>query len=369
MKKKLVLFMPSLEGGGVEKNLFLLANYFVKKIDNVSVITISKKFKYRFDKKILFISTKYLFWDNFGRVTKYIISLYLLFIEYLKEENLTVFCFQGNILCIIFCKILNIKIIIRPNSSPSGWSQNTLKKFIFSYILKQANKIIVNSVDFKIELKKKLNIDAECIYNPLNYREIKKLSKKKFKKKNFNKKGLKIINVGRLVHQKDQITILKAINHIKNEVSTSLLIIGKGNKKNELIKYIHVNNLEGIVQIKDHTKNPYPYIKSSDVFILSSLFEGLPNVLLEAISLNSFVISSDCPTGPSEILDKGKGGLLFKTSDYKDLSRKILNVIKNKKKYKKKADFAYKRLHRFNLKLNLNKYLDIVNDLMTLTKN
>ena len=123
------------------------------------------------------------------------------------------------------------------------------------------------------------------------------------------------------------------------------------------------------MQIKDHTKNPYPYIKSSDVFILSSLFEGLPNVLLEAISLNSFVISSDCPTGPSEILDKGKGGLLFKTSDYKDLSRKILNVIKNKKKYKKKADFAYKRLHRFNLKLNLNKYLDIVNDLMTLTKN
>ena len=185
MKKKLVLFMPSLEGGGVEKNLFLLANYFVKKIDNVSVITISKKFKYRFDKKILFISTKYLFWDNFGRVTKYIISLYLLFIEYLKEENLTVFCFQGNILCIIFCKILNIKIIIRPNSSPSGWSQNTLKKIIFSYILRQADRIIVNSISFKIELKKKLNVDAECIYNPLNYREIKKLSKEKIKKNFF----------------------------------------------------------------------------------------------------------------------------------------------------------------------------------------
>ena len=368
MKKKLVLFMPSLEGGGVEKNLFLLANYFIKKIDNVSVITISKKFKYKFDKQISFISTKYFFWDNFGRVSKYIISLYLLFIEYLKGENLTVFCFQGNILCIIFCKILNIKIIIRPNSSPSGWSQNSLKKIIFSYILRQADRIIVNSISFKIELKKKLNVDAECIYNPLNYREIKKLSKEKIKKNFFKRKSLKIINVGRLVDQKSQITILKAINHIKNDVNISLLIIGEGNKKKELIRYVNENNLERIVQIKDHTENPFPYIKSSEVFILSSLFEGLPNVLLEAISLNSIIISSDCPTGPSEILDKGKGGLLFKTSDYKDLSNKILTVTQNIKKYKKKSKFAHKRLHRFNLSLNLNKYLNIVRDLMLLKK-
>jgi len=284
MKKKLVLFMPSLEGGGVEKNFFLLANYFVRKVNNVTVITISKRFKYKFNKKISFISTKFFFWDNFGRITKYIIALYLLLIEYLNHKNLTVFCFQGNILCILFCKILNIKIIIRPNSSPTGWSQNTLKKFIFSYILKQADRIIVNSIKFKVELKKKLNIDAKCIYNPLNYKEIKKLSKEKIKKKFFKKKSLKMINVGRLVNQKDQITILRAINHIKDKVDISLLIIGEGNKKDELIKYIQENNLEKIVKIKNHTKNPYPYIRSSEVFVLSSLFEGLPNVLLEAIT-------------------------------------------------------------------------------------
>ena len=147
-----------------------------------------------------------------------------------------------------------------------------------------------------------------------------------------------------------------------------MLIIGEGNKKKELIRYVNENNLERIVQIKDHTENPFPYIKSSEVFILSSLFEGLPNVLLEAISLNSIIISSDCPTGPSEILDKGKGGLLFKTSDYKDLSNKILTVTQNIKKYKKKSKFAHKRLHRFNLSLNLNKYLNIVRDLMLLKK-
>ena len=84
---------------------------------------------------------------------------------------------------------------------------------------------------FKSELKNKLNINAECIYNPLNYKEIKKLSKKKIEKWSFKKNSLKIINVGRLVDQKDQITILKAINYIKNKVNISLLIIGEGKKK------------------------------------------------------------------------------------------------------------------------------------------
>jgi glycosyltransferase involved in cell wall biosynthesis len=366
MKKKLVLFMPSLEGGGVEKNFFIIANFFTKKLDNVSVITVSKKYKYKFNKKISFISTKYFFWDKFGRITKYIISLYLLFIEYLKNKDLTVFCFQGNVLCIIFCKIFNIKIIIRPNSSPSGWSQNLLKKLIFIYTLKLADKIIVNSIMFKNELKKKLDINAECIYNPLNYKEIRKLSKEKEKKKFFKKNSVKIINVGRLVDQKDQITILKAINHIKNKANISLLIIGEGKRKKELMNYIYSKNLEKIVKIKNHTKNPFPYIKSSDIFVLSSIFEGLPNVLLEAITLNSFVISADCPTGPSEILDKGKGGFLFKMSNYKDLANKILTFIANKKKQNKKLKFAHKRLHRFNYENNLKKYFDITKEIMRL---
>ena len=61
-----------------------------------------------------------------------------------------------------------------------------------------------------------------------------------------------------------------------------------------------------------YTNNPFPYIKQADIFVLSSLFEGLPNVLLEAILLKNFIISSNCKTGPKEILDYGKGGLLFK---------------------------------------------------------
>ena len=59
------------------------------------------------------------------------------------------------------------------------------------------------------------------------------------------------------------------------------------------------------------------------MFVLSSIYEGLPNVLLEAAVFKKLIISTNCPTGPKEILDKGKGGVLFKSGDYQDLSKKI----------------------------------------------
>ena len=85
------------------------------------------------------------------------------------------------------------------------------------------------------------------------------------------------------------------------------------------------------MKINKRTNNPYPYIRKSHILLLSSKFEGLPNVLLEGIALNKFIISSNCPTGPREILDNGKGGLLFKIENYKELSEKILFYKRNYK--------------------------------------
>ena len=103
------------------------------------------------------------------------------------------------------------------------------------------------------------------------------------------------------------------------------------------------------------------YIQKSDLFVLTSKFEGLPNVLLEAICLNKFVISTDCPTGPKEILDNKKGGILFNIGDSKSLAKNIIYFSKNKKKCKSKLDFAKKRLYRFDYNNNLNKYRLVIN--------
>ena len=107
-------------------------------------------------------------------------------------------------------------------------------------------------------------------------------------------------------------------------------------------------------------KNPYPYLKKTQVFILSSLFEGLPNVLLESLTLKKFIISSNCPTGPKEILDNGKNGLLFRMSDENDLLKKIIYYLHNKKKCSNLIYNGVNRLWRFDYSSNLKKYVKLV---------
>ena len=141
--------MPSIEGGGVEKNLFIISNYLVSKIEDISLITISNSFKNKFNKKIRFISLKSKFWDQIGRRKKFILSLFILLKEIILDRNILVFCFQGNIYCTFLCKLFGIKIIVRSNSAPEGWSQNPIKNFFFKNIFNFADAIIVNSKDFK----------------------------------------------------------------------------------------------------------------------------------------------------------------------------------------------------------------------------
>lgn len=363
MKKNVIIFIPSIEGGGVEKNLFLISNYLASKIENIFLITASKKFKKNFDKRISFITPKYNYWDSGTRKIKYFICTILLIKKIFINKNCVIFSFQANLYCVIIAKLFNVKIIIRSNSSPEGWSKNFLKNLIFKIFLKKADMTVVNSLDFKKKLYDRFNIKAKCIYNPLNVNEIIKLSNQKIKKTLYQNNGtLKLINVGRYVDQKDQLTLLKAINEIKDQVKIQLIIMGRGVKKEILKEYINKNQLNKIVKLVNFQNNPYPLIKKSTVFILSSKYEGLPNVLLEALVLNKFVISSDCPTGPNEILSNGKGGLLFKTSDFRNLAKKILYYINNKKICDAKLKYARKKLYRFSLNKNLKEYFDTVNE-------
>ena len=356
------MFMPSIEGGGVEKNFFIVANY-LSNFNKISVITISNKYKNKFNKKIEFISFESQFWNKFKRKVKYFFAFLLLIKKFLFEKEKIVFCFQANIYAILICKIFSVKIIVRSNSAPFGWSKNFLKKKIFKIVLKLADKIIVNSYEFKKDLKKEFQVNSICIYNPLDKKKIINQSKKKIRKI-FSQKTLKIINVGRFVNQKDQLTILKALNEIKDKISFNAIIIGKGILKNKLKEFIMNNELNKKIKIMDFKNNPYPYIAQADIFVLSSSFEGLPNVLLEALVLNKFIISSNCRTGPKEILLDGKGGDLFKVGDYKKLSELLIDYQKNKDIKLKKLKFARKNLNRFEYEMNLKKYLNLVRSII-----
>jgi len=267
-----------------------------------------------------------------------------------------VLSFQANLFSIILTSFLNSKIIVRLNSSPTGWTNNIIKKKLFKLIYKKSDLIIVNSLDFKKEIFNKFNLKSTCIYNPIDKNNIKKKSKLIIKKPFKNNKSLKIITIGRLVNQKDHLTLLKSINLLKNILNLEVIILGRGLNETKLKMYIQKNDLTKIIKIIKFKKNPYPYIRHSDLMILTSKYEGLPNVLLEGIALKKFIISSNCPTGPREILNNGKGGFLFKTGSYYDLAKKIIKYSKNRNRYTNKINFAYKKLERFGLKKQLNKY-------------
>ena len=109
------------------------------------------------------------------------------------------------------------------------------------------------------------------------------------------------------------------------------------------------------------SKNAINFIKQSDVFILSSKYEGLPNVLLEAASLNKYIISSNCKTGPKEIIKSYKYGKLYKQGNVYELNS-ILNNLKKHKLKNNKINYS-KNMYKFNHKANLEKYLDLIKKL------
>ena len=359
--KKLIIFMPSMEGGGVEKNIILISNFLSKNIKELALITFDNKFNKKFNKKINIINYQKKTNKKYSKYYKYFFCLLLLSKEIILNKYSSVLAFQANIYTIILSKLLRFEIIVRSNSSPTGWTNNKIKNYIFKKFFKIPKYIIVNSYDFKKEIDKTFNINTKVIYNPLNKIEIIKKSKEKLNNNFFKKdKTLKLINVARFTDQKDQLTLLKAFAEVDKLINVKLLLIGYGVNKKILLDYIKEKNLTKKVKILPFQDNPYKFILRSDIFILSSIYEGLPNVLLEALALKKFIISSDCPTGPKEILDNGKCGFLFKIKDHKDLQQKIIRYKNNKNFYKNYINKGFKGLKRFDYNLNCEKYLSLV---------
>ena len=358
--KKLIVFMPSIEDGGVEKNLFLILNYLSKKLDTIYLITFNKKHKNKFNPNIKILTPFFNPEIIKGRYLKYFFCLLVLFQKTIFNKNYLVLSFQANIFVIIFCKIFGLKVLSRSNSSSQGWSKNKLKQFIFKLFFKKADKIIVNSFEFKKEMDKRYGIESQCILNPFDFRKIKRLSKQKVK--NFyNKKKIRLITIGRLTDQKDIITIFKAINELF-DINLELIVIGKGETENELKKYIYSNFLEKKIKLIGYTKNPYPYLRNAQILILSSKFEGSPNVLVEALFFRKYIISTNCPTGPKEILANGKFGDLVKIGDYKKIDQLIRAY--SKKKSRKINNMNIAHLNKFNYKSNCKEYFNLISNFL-----
>ena len=359
--KKLLIFNPSIEGGGVEKNIEMISGHLSRRLKK-RIYFISYDHSLKLNKSINVV--KPIIRLNIkNRLFKYFICILSLFNFYKNNKDFVIFSFQANVYAILVAKILNKKVIVRANAAPHKWTNN-YKIILLKYFYNLADEVIVNSYEFKKEVKKVFNVKSLAIYNPINKKKIINLSKKKTSLPFFDsdKKSLKILNIGRLTLQKNQIDLLKIVNILKNKIPIKLLIIGSGSEEKKLKNYIINNNLKNFVKIIPYNKNPYAFYKKANIFVLTSVYEGLPNVLLEANIFKLFCISYKCKTGPREILDKGKGGILVNVYNYNKIVKELIKYYFNKKKtkYKKMINFSFKNLSKYNLKNQLFKYEKII---------
>ena len=226
----------------------------------------------------------------------------------------------------------------------------------FGKRLEKYDKIVAICDEMKEELQQiypKIKDKIIRIYNPFDFNRIEKLSENKEELNKKQKEMLKenyIVSISRLDNvQKDFSTLLRALKILKDKnIKEKLYIIGDGPSKSEIEKEIEILDLRDTAFLIGSTKNPYVWLKNSDFFVHSSKYEGLPTVLIEALICNKMIISSNCPTGPKEILLKESCGRLFKVGDYKELSKLIEEYVLNKEKRELFYSNIKKRKNDFN---------------------
>ncbi|MCS4223600.1 glycosyltransferase involved in cell wall biosynthesis [Salinibacter ruber] len=165
------------------------------------------------------------------------------------------------------------------------------------------------------------------IYNPVDTRQI-------IKGASVSVNGLPsnvpiIIGVGSLGPQKDFETLVRAFARIRRKREAHLCILGEGGRRRELEKIAKKLNIHGSISMPGFVGNPFAYMQAADVFALSSKYEGFGNVLVEAMTCGTPVVSTDCPGGPSEILAEGVYGELVPVGEPDALAKVISEMICN----------------------------------------
>jgi glycosyltransferase involved in cell wall biosynthesis len=139
-----------------------------------------------------------------------------------------------------------------------------------------------------------------------------------------------ILGVGRLIRAKDFFTLIRAFAILLKRREASLIILGEGEGRLDLEKLVSGLGIGDYVSMPGFVSNPYAYMRRAAVFVLSSRWEGLPTVLIEAIACGAPVISTDCPSGPREILGEKYEHLLTKVGDHIMLANKLVDVLEHK---------------------------------------
>lgn len=165
-----------------------------------------------------------------------------------------------------------------------------------------------------------------------------------------------ILSVGRLEKQKDFPTLIRAFAQVRQQHPVRLIILGEGNERSHLEVLVKELHLTEDVSLPGFVANPYAYMSRAAVFVLSSLFEGLPTVLIEAIAVGTPVVSTNCKSGPAEILANGQYGKLVSVGSIQDMEKAIIETLE----MKPESEALRQRAATYSLETSLNQYQQVL---------
>jgi glycosyltransferase involved in cell wall biosynthesis len=195
-----------------------------------------------------------------------------------------------------------------------------------------ADRIVAVSTGVADDLSEIIGIPRpriEVIYNPVVTPEVLALSQESIEHPWFQPgQPPVILGIGRLTKAKGFSALIHAFSAIrKNKLPARLIILGEGDERSKLEQLILQLSIETEVLLPGFHQNPYFFLRNSSVFVLSSLWEGLPTVLIEALACGTPIVSTDCPSGPCEILENGKWGTLVPVANENALVTAIQNTL------------------------------------------
>jgi glycosyltransferase involved in cell wall biosynthesis len=235
-----------------------------------------------------------------------------------------------------------------------------LKLYLAKKAYCDADAVVVVSQGEKEDLIRNFRIPEKgiiVIYNPLDQSRIAELSAEDT---GIHFEVPVVVSAGRLVYQKGFDILLRAFRTVCDATAVKLLILGEGEKREELVSLSRALHLQDDVVFAGLQKNPFKYMRKAAVFCLASRYEGLGNVILEAMALGLPVVVTDCPSGPSEIVEHGKYGILAPTGNADAIAEALISVLSDDKLRASLSELSLKRAHDFGLETSLDQWEKII---------
>ena len=318
---KIILVIPTISHGGAERVMSELANYWAKKGHEVILVLLAKGTKaYELHHDIKVIELGF---ENPGILKRIFYELKILFTlrHLLRTESprfvLSFMC-KYNVFTLLAASFLNLNVYISDRNNPKNklpFLTSFLRKKVYRY-----GKGIIAQTELAKEIisKETKNLNIAVIQNPLkNIKLYPEIKKEKI-----------ILNIGRLNHQKGQEYLLEIFSDAKLH-DWKLVILGSGELLTELEKKAKDLGIEEQVYFIGNVSNVDEWFARSSIFSFTSLYEGFPNALAEAMAAGLPCISFDCDTGPRDLILNDNNGYLVPLHDTRDFTEKMITLATN----------------------------------------